>query len=94
MATYFFDFRDGDYLTSDCEGHALPSAKVARQEVLDALFEIYLNEPRDSYRRQVRCSVRDERGTVVYRGSLTFEGVSLSTTLALTHPDGSSSAWP
>lgn len=71
---FFFDFTDGDYRTRDVDGCDVPDAEAARSEVLRALVAVFADAPRDTDHREVVCSVRDETGTVVYRGVLTLTG--------------------
>ena len=72
---FFFDFIDGDYTTRDVDGCDLQDAEAARSEVLRALVAVFSNEPRDAAdHREVVCSVRDDSGTIVYRGVLTLSG--------------------
>ena len=71
---FFFDFIDGDYTTRDVDGCDLRDAEAARSEVLRALVAVFSSEPRDVDNRQVVCSVRDDSGTVIYRGVLTLSG--------------------
>ena len=72
VARYFFDFTDGAYATQDRDGHECASDDEARMEILKALPEVLLSDPRDADEREVACSVRDEDGAVLYRTSVTL----------------------
>lgn len=74
MVRFFFDFSDDGRAMRDVDGHDCESADTARLEVLRALPEVLLHDPRDADEREVTCSVRDERGTVLYRASVTLKG--------------------
>lgn len=73
---FFFDFIDGDYRTRDLDGCDLTDADSARAEVLRALVAVFSSEPRNTDHREVVCSVRDDSGTVIYRGVLTLTGTA------------------
>ena len=78
MTRYFFDFTDGPYATQDRDGHECASADEARMEILKALPEVLLSDPRDADEREVACSVRDEGGSVLCRASVTIKAQRMS----------------
>ncbi len=73
----FFDFTDGPYTTRDEDGHECESAEAVRAELMKALPEVLLGCPQDGSlqgagEREIACSVRDERGSVLFRGSVSL----------------------
>lgn len=78
MPRFFFDFRDGDRTTEDCDGHECESAIAARHEALKVLPEVLLCDFQDADEREVICSVRDESGSVLYQASVTLRAQRVS----------------
>lgn len=70
MPRYFFDLRDGRYLTLDEEGEDLPDVEAARREALrivgDAIKDLGREE---SSALQVAVAVRNCRGPVLSVGA-------------------------
>ena len=68
----FFDFVDGGYTTRDDEGHECDGLDAVRMELLQALPEVLLGDVQDRAERYVACTIRNERGAVLYRASVTL----------------------
>ena len=74
MPRYFIDADDGEYPHRDEDGHELPSDEAARAAALDALPDMARDKLPDGDHRTFAATVRDERGDVVYRATLTLRG--------------------
>lgn len=66
----FFDFTDGSYTTHDEDGHECESVDAVRAELVRVLPEVLLGRPHDGVECEVTCDVRDECGSVLFRGSV------------------------
>jgi hypothetical protein len=72
---YFFDMHDGEFHRDD-EGSEHADFEAARTEAMVILPEVARWEiPKDGDHRLFTVSVRDESGTIVYTGTLTYDGL-------------------
>lgn len=77
MPRYFFDIHDGD-LQRDGEGIECEDVEAARRKVIESLPDVAeLITSSDGDNQAVTVKVRDERGSQVYAGTLTFVGSRL-----------------
>ena len=74
MPLYFFDVIDNGVLNRDEFGVDLEGFQDARDQAIALLPDIARAELPDGERHTFACWVRDERGRVIYRGTLTYEG--------------------
>jgi hypothetical protein len=73
MGRYFFDVSDGNLLTDDV-GIEFADARCASQEALQSLPDMAKGLLPDTGSETVTVTMRDERGTAVYRATLTIKG--------------------
>jgi len=77
---YFFDIHDGE-LQRDEEGLECESVEAARDRVMASLSDVAeLITSGDGDNQAVTVTVRDEEGSQVYAGTLTFAGCRLDKT--------------
>lgn len=74
MPKYRFVTDDGDRLDTDRDWLELPNDQAAAQEAQRALADMTREKLPDGSQFNMRVSVENEAGTVVYQASLTFEG--------------------
>ncbi len=74
MPRYFFDIRNNSGFTRDGFGDEFDSFEDARTQAQTLLPDIAREELLDGELHQISCDVRDEGGTTVYRGELTYRG--------------------
>jgi len=74
---YFFDIHDGD-LQRDSEGLECDNVEAARRKVIESLPDVaeLITSNADDH-QAVTVTVRDEEGSQVYAGTLTFAGSRL-----------------
>ena len=72
MPRYFFDTDDGERQIRDENGIDLPSMDDIGSMTRDLLFDLGHVEILNGRDRVFTALVRDERGMVVYRGSMTL----------------------
>ncbi|WP_237478909.1 DUF6894 family protein [Lichenibacterium dinghuense] len=74
MPFFFFDIVDDGVFSRDDYGVDLPGVDEARDQAIDLIPDVVRTGLADGARHTVTCSVRDEPGRVIYRGTLTYEG--------------------
>ncbi len=72
MPRYFFDTDDGERQIQDKDGIELPTLDNIHADVRDLLFDLGHVELLNGKDRVFTALVRDERGMLVYRGSMTL----------------------
>ena len=77
MPRYFFDVRDSGGFTRDEAGEDFVDFAEARAQAQTLLPDIAREELPDGELHQISCDVRDDAGTLVYRGELTYQGTRL-----------------
>ena len=70
---YFFDLTNGHGLVSDNEGQLIEERSRIEQEVSRILTDVARDELPDIQHGEVRVDVRDETGSYVYTGRISFE---------------------
>ena len=77
MPRYYFDIQDGD-LQRDEEGLECEGVEAARDKVMASLPDVAeLITSNDGDNQAVTVMVRDEEGSQIYAGTLTFAGSRL-----------------
>ena len=79
MPRYFFDVRNNSGFTRDEAGEEFVNFEEARAQAQALLPDIVREELPDGELHQISCDVRDDAGTLVYRGELTFRGTLFKT---------------
>ncbi|WP_430910166.1 DUF6894 family protein [Methylobacterium sp. sgz302541] len=74
MPHYFIDTDDDEQLVVDDVGHELHDAAAARRLALASLPDMASDRIPNGDRRTLSASVRDERGVVLYRATLSLVG--------------------
>ena len=75
MPRFFIDTDDDDLFIEDEEGQDLPDAEAARDPAQAALLDMVRDKLPGGDGRTFCASVRDEAGTVIYKATLTLNGV-------------------
>ncbi|CAN7549902.1 hypothetical protein LJR030_000827 [Rhizobium sp. LjRoot30] len=73
MARYYFDIHNGSGPVTDSDGLEMESAARIESEVARILTGIARDEFAAAVDGEVAVEVRNEAGTVVFYGSLTFQ---------------------
>ena len=72
MPLYYFDFHDGPRHSFDDDGQEFPDVITARDEAVDALFDVARDRRRVGDRSECIASVSDESGRIVFRARLSL----------------------
>ncbi|WP_336489303.1 DUF6894 family protein [Methylobacterium nigriterrae] len=72
MPLYYFDFHDGHRHCFDDDGQEFPDITAARDEAIDALFDVARDRRRAGDRSDCISSVSDESGRIVFRARLSL----------------------
>jgi hypothetical protein len=78
MGRYFFDVNDGNLITDD-DGIEFADARCASQEALQSLPDIAKGLLPSTSSETVTVTMRDARGTALYRATLTIKSEWLLT---------------
>jgi hypothetical protein len=74
MTLYFFDFRNGDLITTDTEGTEFEDDQSARDEAVEALAELARDHlPRSGERADIAFIVRRADGRPMAAAQVAFE---------------------
>lgn len=77
MPRYFFDTTDAGKTIRDNIGIDLADVEAARKHVGKILPNLARNGLPDGEIHTFECNARDEMGTIVYHGDLTYRGTKL-----------------
>ena len=78
MSHYFIDYQSVAGLQEDDEGSDLATFDQARKEAIGMLAQMANYQLPDGEHREFAAIVRDDKGTSLYRATLTFHGERLN----------------